>query len=125
MMLGIGVDDMFVICNAVDQQSLTLPTRERIRRGMVQAGPSITITSITDCVAFLIGANSSILAIRSFCIFASVTVSMLYLTQITLFLCFVAWDSKRVSCRCHDCFYLCFCREKSVIFCRGKFMTKD
>ena len=125
MMLAIGVDDMFVICNAIDQQPLHLPTRERIRRGMNHAGPSITITSMTDCAAFLIGARSSILAFRAFCIFAAVSVVMLYLVQVTLFLCLVSWDAKRVACHCHDCFYLCFCREDSIVFCRGKLMTDD
>ena len=80
MMLGIGVDDMFVICNSIDQQPYSLPTRERIRRGMTHAGPSITITSLTDCVAFFIGARSSFLGIQAFCTFAGVTVLMLYLT---------------------------------------------
>lgn len=125
MMLGIGVDDMFVICNAIDQQPYHLPQRERIRKGMMHAGPSVTITSLTDCVAFFIGARSSIVAIQAFCVFAGVTVIMLYLTQVTIFLCFVVWDSRRVSCRFHECCYLCFCKEDSVIFCKGKFMTPN
>ena len=34
LMLGIGVDDMFVICNAIDQTPMHLPPSERIKRGM-------------------------------------------------------------------------------------------
>lgn len=123
MMLGIGVDDMFVICNSIDQQPYSLPTRERIRRGMYHAGPSITITSLTDATAFFIGANSSFLGVQAFCIFAGVTVIMLYLTQISIFLCFVVWDTKRVACGFHECAYLCFCREDSIVCCKGKLMT--
>ena len=125
IMLGIGVDDMFVICNSVDQQPYHLTAKERIRRAMMHAGPSITITSFTDCVAFIIGARSSILALRAFGIYASVTVLMLYLSQVTIFLCLVAWDAKRVEYGVHECCYLCFCNEDSFLFCRGKYMTPN
>ena len=90
---------------------------------MIHAGPSITVTSLTDCVVFLIGGRSSIMAIRAFCIFAGVTVVFLYLSQITLFLCIVAWDTKRVQHGVHECCHLCFCEEDSLFFCRGFFMT--
>ena len=34
LILGIGVDDMFVICNAIDQTPFDLPASERFKRGM-------------------------------------------------------------------------------------------
>lgn len=92
---------------------------------MMHAGPSITITSLTDCFAFFIGARSSILAIRAFCMFAGVTVIMLYLSQITLFLCIVAWDTKRIELRFNECCFLCFCSEDSILCCKGKMMTPN
>ena len=58
LILGIGVDDMFVICNAIDQQPFNLPAEERVKKAMSHAGPSITITSITDGIAFFIGSTS-------------------------------------------------------------------
>ena len=54
MVLGIGVDNMFVIVSCVDQSPTDLPIDERIRIGLVHAGPSITITSLTDAIAFFL-----------------------------------------------------------------------
>ena len=58
--LGIGVDDIFVICNAFDQTPLDLPASERIKRAMRNSGPSITITSLTNSFAFLVGVSSTV-----------------------------------------------------------------
>lgn len=93
LMLGIGVDDMFVVCNAIDQTSFDLSAEERVKRGMRHAGPSITITSLTDAIAFFIGSNSSLLAISSMCTMAGVMVILLYTSVLTIFLPFVVWDT--------------------------------
>ena len=60
LMLGIGVDDMFVVCNALDQSSLKKKPEDRLVECMRHAGPSITITSLTDAFAFLAGTSSQI-----------------------------------------------------------------
>ena len=58
---GIGVDDMFVIVGSMkslsDEQK-KLPLHERIGRTLRHAGASITVTSLTDIVAFFIGATT-------------------------------------------------------------------
>ena len=58
LVLGIGVDDMFVICNALDQSPFKKSTKERFIECMRHAGPSITITSLTDALAFISGTTS-------------------------------------------------------------------
>ena len=63
LMLGIGLDDMFVICNALDQVSLNLPPADRMKQAFRHSGPSITITSVTNALAFLSGAYTDIEAI--------------------------------------------------------------
>lgn len=125
LILGIGVDDMFVICNAIDQVPINLPPSERVKRGMQHAGPSITITSLTDCMAFFIGSTSSMLAIKAFCVFCGVTVIMLYLSVITIFLSVVVWDTHRVAKRGKECCGLCCCGEDSLLFCQGRFLTPN
>ena len=124
LMLGIGVDDMFVICNAVDQTKMTLPPAQRIKQAMRHAGPSISITSLTNALAFLAGSVSSIIAVQSFCIFCAVTITMLYLSVLTVFLPIVYWDTLRVSMRKPECCGAFCCHPKSILFCKGKLASE-
>ena len=125
LMLGIGVDDMFVICNALDQISMKLKKETRFIEALKHAGPSITITSLTDCLAFLAGSQSDIVGIKNFCIYASVTVAMLYITVMTVFLCILYWDTFRASKRCGDCCGLFFCKENTILCCKGIFLANN
>ena len=124
LLIGIGVDDMFVICNAVDQTDLQAPANERIRKAMQHAGPSITITSLTNCLAFAFGGINSLTALRSFCVFAAVCILMLYLIVMTVFLCVVVWDTERVGRRKGECCGLFMCKLRSICCCRGFFLSK-
>lgn len=57
----VGVDDMFVILACWEEltsEQLKLPLHEKIGLMMKHAGVSITITSFTDVIAFLIGAST-------------------------------------------------------------------
>ena len=58
---GIGVDDMFVIVQALeclDSSEKALPIPERIATALKHAGVSITVTSLTDILAFGVGATT-------------------------------------------------------------------
>ena len=61
LLLGIGVDDMYVIVQALDNLSKadrSGPVHLRIGKAMEHAGVSITVTSLTDMAAFLIGSST-------------------------------------------------------------------
>ena len=61
LLLGIGVDDMYIIIQAVEKMGKTYPellANERIAKAMSHVGASITITSVTDMAAFLIGSTT-------------------------------------------------------------------
>ena len=60
LLLGIGVDDMFVIVQSLDnlESRPGESSEERVARAMQHAGVSILVTSITDAATFFIGSTS-------------------------------------------------------------------
>ncbi|XP_012536328.1 NPC intracellular cholesterol transporter 1 isoform X2 [Monomorium pharaonis] len=101
MLLGLGIDDIFVF-NAswkkihTDESNLNKPLTERIGLALGHAGSAITITSLTDVVAFIIGASTILPSLQSFCIYAAVGVFVTYLLQTTFFIACFTLDSKRI-----------------------------
>ncbi|CAD5111994.1 DgyrCDS1247 [Dimorphilus gyrociliatus] len=98
LLLGIGVDDMFVIIQAwesLEEEEKHKSVQEKIGCMLKHAGVSITVTSITDIVAFGVGASTIIPALRSFCIWVCVGVIFTFLFQITLFVACISFDQRR------------------------------
>lgn len=67
LLLGLGVDDMFVMMSCLNtikkqykdqQQMASVNVPERIGLLLKMSGTSITITSLTDIIAFLVGAST-------------------------------------------------------------------
>ena len=116
---------MFVMCNAVDQTDLSQTAYNRIHKALGHAGPAITITSLTNALAFAFGALSSLEALRSFCLFATMCIVFLYIWVMTIFLCVVVWDTERVHKKKTECCnMLSFCcGEKNPICCCGACTT--
>lgn len=63
LFLGIGVDDIFIIVQALDnvKSDSKLPMHEKIGLALKHAGVSITITSLTDVLAFAVGSSTVII----------------------------------------------------------------
>jgi len=124
LLIGIGVDDVFVISAALDQTNPRSSVQERMKEGLQHAGASITITSLTNAIAFFLGCSGSLDALSSFCFFAGLGVLMLYLTSITVFSAFMVWELRRQSQKRGDCCGLCRCSEDTIICCKGRFLTE-
>ncbi|XP_053394032.1 protein patched homolog 1-like isoform X2 [Mercenaria mercenaria] len=109
LLLGIGVDDMFVIVGAwknLTEEEKKQPVPEKIAITLKRAGVSITVTSVTDIVAFGIGGSTVIPALSAFCAYAALGILGLYLLVSTFFVAILTLDEYRIS----------QCRN-SVIFC--------
>jgi predicted RND superfamily exporter protein len=111
LLLGIGVDDMFVLVNAYDNTNPYLSIAERLGNAVSTAGMSITVTSFTDIFAFLIGSTTSLPALRNFCFYAALGIFFDYLYQLTFFAAFLAIDERRRMLKKGDCFCCPTCDE--------------
>lgn len=125
LLLGIGVDDAFILIGALDNVSRTITvtsssgvrttrtrtTVERVAAAVASAGPSITVTSLTDFFAFVIGSNTSLPALSTFSIYAAFGILFDYFLQITLFVAFMTLDARRMRRRSADiaCCMRCLC----------------
>eukprot|EP01084_Bolivina_argentea_P160138 278870_1 len=102
LLVGLGLDDMFVLLRAYELTSPLLTIEQRMALTMERGGISILFTSITDLLAFCIGSTSSFGAISAFCIYCGIGVFMDFVFQVTFFLGFMVYDSRyqeRDSCK--------------------------
>ncbi|XP_062600352.1 patched domain-containing protein 3-like [Saccostrea cucullata] len=106
LVIGIGIDDMFILLSGMaEAPPLTTATvEERMVYMLKKSGIAITITSITDILAFMIGASSVFMSIRIFCIYTGVAVFFCFIDQL-FFLCpAIAINEIRTEKNRHFCF---------------------
>ncbi|KAK2583937.1 hypothetical protein KPH14_001198 [Odynerus spinipes] len=107
LLLGIGVDDMFVIMQSLQNLSesdkaLEIPVR--IAKTVQHAGMSITVTSFTNLVAFGIGMTTVMPFLKSFCMFATTGILFLYIFELTFFVSCLVYDERRLEAKKEGCF---------------------
>ncbi|XP_034936281.1 NPC intracellular cholesterol transporter 1-like [Chelonus insularis] len=101
MLMGLGVDDIFVMMASWEEGMSHELIRsksidERIAHMLSHAGAAISITSLTDVIAFIIGASTILPSLESFCIYAAVGVFVTFLLQVTFFVAIFTLDVKRI-----------------------------
>ncbi|KAL0119259.1 hypothetical protein PUN28_009682 [Cardiocondyla obscurior] len=106
LLLGIGVDDMFIIMQSLEntsetEKSLDIPTR--IAKSIQISGMSITVTSLTNMVAFAIGMTTVMPFLKSFCIFAAMGILFLYVYEIMFFVSCLVYDERRLAAKRDGC----------------------
>ncbi|CAJ1971645.1 unnamed protein product [Sphenostylis stenocarpa] len=100
----VGVDNMCIIVDAVKRQPSSLPVEEQISNAMGEVGPSITLASLSEIVAFAVGSFVSMPACRVFSMIAALAVLLDFLLQITAFVALVTLDFVRARDNRIDCF---------------------
>ncbi|OXU24936.1 hypothetical protein TSAR_000668 [Trichomalopsis sarcophagae] len=85
LMIGIGIDDTFVMLAAWRRTNIMDPVPLRMAHMLSEAAVSITITSVTDMVSFFIGIISPFPSVQIFCIYSGFAVVFTFLFHLTFF----------------------------------------
>ncbi|KAB1203536.1 Niemann-Pick C1 protein [Morella rubra] len=104
LVLAVGVDNMCILVQAVKRQPLELPLEGRISNALVEVGPSITLASLSEVLAFAVGSFIPMPACRVFSMFAALAVLLDFLLQVTAFVAFIVFDFLRAEDKRVDCF---------------------
>lgn len=123
---SLGVDDIFVIMASlrkIKEESPKLQLSEKIAKTLERAGASISITSFTDILAFVVGGTTVLPSLKSFCIFAALCILMTYLFVVTFFVAFLTLDEKRVM-RNENGFAPCIKHKDNELWCEPKLLPK-
>ncbi|KAK3754819.1 hypothetical protein QZH41_002138 [Actinostola sp. cb2023] len=107
LVVGIGIDDMFIIIDELDRISPKLSVVDTVKVVMANAGPTITMTTMTDLVAFAVSTWSELPSIQYFCAYAALAILFAYLMIITFFVAMITFDVRRVKAGRRDCFPFC------------------
>lgn len=122
VILGVGIDDAFVIVGALDdiatdtseaeesastvvntvataRTNATERVAERVGRALGSCGSTILLSSLTNTIAFALGARSPLPALQGFCSYAAIGMCCDFLLQITFFVATVALDERRLESR--------------------------
>lgn len=102
VVVGIGLDDTFIITGEYFRTDPRLDTIERIRMTMNEVSHSICLTTISTTLAFLLGLMSSLPGVRWLCIYAFTTIAIDFVFQITLFMAFIVMDERRIQAHRKD-----------------------
>lgn len=113
LLLGLGVDDAFVLAGEFSRQIKLNPkisNEQAIINCCASGGISILITSVTDALAFLVGSATVLPALGWFCKFAGFGVIFCFIFQLTFFLPALMINARRASAQRYDC--CCCCKAK-------------
>ena len=97
LIFGVGIDDMFIIVDELDRTHPDQTIPKRVCEVMRHAGPAISLTTITDLLAFSVGTTSKFPAIAYFCTYAALAIAFSFFFLATVFVAFMVYDCKRMN----------------------------
>ncbi|XP_066483677.1 patched domain-containing protein 3-like [Tiliqua scincoides] len=95
LILGVGVDDMFILVSCWQQTKVKDSVKDRMADTYAEAAVSVTITTLTDVLAFYIGIATSFQSVRSFCIYTGTAFIFCYLYNLTFLGAILALNGRR------------------------------
>ncbi|XP_048470919.1 patched domain-containing protein 3-like isoform X2 [Rhincodon typus] len=101
LILGIGVDDMFIMLASWQKTKVHDRIEDRLAETYAEAAVSITITTLTDVLAFYIGIMTPFWSVRSFCVYTGTTVLLCFIYNVTFFGAVLALNGKREASNKH------------------------
>ncbi|XP_076237952.1 NPC intracellular cholesterol transporter 1 homolog 1b [Calliopsis andreniformis] len=97
LVLAIGVDNIFILVQMHERHPKraeeSIP--DHIGRIMADVGPSMLLTSASECLCFSIGTLSTMPAVNTFALYASLSILINFLLQITAFVSLLSLDAQR------------------------------
>jgi Niemann-Pick C1 protein len=107
LVLAVGVDNIFILTQTI-QRDRRLPDEDiesQISRIVGRVGPAMLLTSVSESIAFFLGALTPMPAVRLFSLYAGMSVLIDFLLQITIFISLITLDQKRTMENRLDLFY--------------------
>ncbi|XP_051872135.1 patched domain-containing protein 3-like [Pristis pectinata] len=101
LILGIGVDNMFIMLASWQKTNVDDGIEERMGIAYSDAATSITITTLTDILAFYIGIMTPFPSVQSFCVYTGTTVLLSFIYNITFFGAILVLNGKREAANRH------------------------
>ncbi|XP_029935855.1 patched domain-containing protein 3 isoform X1 [Myripristis murdjan] len=101
LIMGIGVDDMFILISCWQQTNVHDRVEDRLADTYKEAAISITITTLTDVLAFYIGLMTPFRSVQSFCLYSSTAILFCYFYSITFFGAFLVLNGMRENSNKH------------------------
>lgn len=112
LVLAVGVDNIFILVQTYQRDQICPGEthEEQIGRVLGRVGPSMLLTSVSECCCFFLGGLSDMPAVKAFALYAGVALLFDFLLQITCFVSLLSLDSKRQAQNRFD--ICCFIRGK-------------
>uniref|UniRef100_A0A915PS92 Serine/threonine-protein phosphatase n=1 Tax=Setaria digitata TaxID=48799 RepID=A0A915PS92_9BILA len=82
LVVTIGVDDAFLILAAWRHANPASDLETRMGETLTYSGASVTVTSLTDVLCFMVGLVSNLPVVRLFCIYTSISIMVDFIYQV-------------------------------------------
>jgi len=95
LLLGLGVDDMFVIVHTYPTYKTGVKAHEATGKAMMVAGPSVTLTSVTNTAVFFIGRLCKMPIVVDFATQAAIVIIVNYFVMLLAYPALLSLDYRR------------------------------